>query len=241
MVMTAMEQEAAQRTVGGLMRGLTPTYGYYRQPNGWIKPAVVTELEELKYRREGWTPLPQYGRFDMGTGYAADHPLELLFMNGGAPELCEDQVRQQGLYMNPPVIPTCRQALTQQHKRHAPACWVGAKPVQFPQVANMKDLGPFPCRFCTRSSATIEGRDQHEKVIHRDEKGNIQMGETLGGTLAEALGTPGTPAVGSEAVLHALLATLTKEMVELKRGRADGQGKRGPGRPRKAKQAEVSV
>ena len=223
MVMTATEHETERRSLGGLMGGINPTYGYYRQPNGWIKPAVVTPLEELKYRREGWTPLPQYGRFDMGTGYAADHPLELLFMNGGAHELNEDQIRQQGLYMNPPVVPTCRQALTQQHRRHGPACWVGAKPVHFPQVANMKDLGPFRCRFCTRDMATIEGRAQHEGVMHAKEKGNVQMGETLG----QVLGKPLAPATGNEATVQAI-TELTKEVAKLKRSRA----------PRKAKVAD---
>lgn len=215
MTMTAIEHEAQMRSLGGLTGSIRPNYGYYRQPNGWIKPAVMTPMEELKYRREGWEPLPRYGRFDMGTGYAADHPLELLFMLGGAAELCEDQIRQQGLYMNPPLVPTCRQALTQQHRKHSPACWVGAKPVHFPQVANMKDLGPFLCRFCDRKSATIEGRDQHEGVMHQEEKGNIQMGETLAASLTEGMGKPG--ATAEVKAIVDVLTELTKKLTDSQR------------------------
>ena len=184
---TMVEQEALQRAVGQPQGSVRPNYGYYRQPNGWIKPAVITSLEELKYRREGWVPLPQYGRFDMGTGYTADHPLELLLMNGGARELCEDQIRQQGLYMNPPLLPTCRQAITQNHKKHSPSCWINAKPAYFPQVENMTDLGPFDCRFCDRKLPTTQARDQHESVMHKEEKASIRTGESLAGALNKGL------------------------------------------------------
>ena len=103
MTMTELDREVLQRPS---VQNIKPTYGYYRQPNGWVKPAVVTAMEELKYRREGWTPLPQYGRFDMGTGYAADHPLELLFINGGAKELLLEQIK------HPIAVP--------RHPRHDP-------------------------------------------------------------------------------------------------------------------------
>ena len=202
MTMT-IDQEAMQRIAPG---GIKPPYGYYRQPNGWIKPAVTTALEELSYRREGWVPLPQYGKFDMVTGYAADHPLELLFMNGGAKELCEEQIRQQGLYMKPPVIPVCHQALTQFHRRHTPSCWVGAKPVEFPQIAHMTNLGPFECRFCGVAKPTLEARSQHESVTHKEEKGDIRTGETLAAGLVEGL----KPEVAAPSNVTALLARLVE-------------------------------
>lgn len=209
MPLTGLEREELQRS--GSLGNIQPVYGYYRQPNGWVKPAVMTALEELKYRREGWTPLPQYGRFDMASGYAADHPLELLFMNGGAHELSEDQIRQQGLYLNPPLIPVCRQALTQNHRHHTPACWAGAKRVEFPQVAHMTNLGPFPCRFCAVPKPTIEARNQHESVVHREEKSDIRTGETLAEGLVKGLG-------GREQTdTTAALTILAKELVKLKR------------------------
>lgn len=227
MVMTALEHEAAQRGGAGTTN-IRPVYGYYRQPNGWVKQAVMTELEELKYRREGWEPLPQYGRFDMSTEYAAGHPLELLFINGGAYELSEEQIRQQGLYMNPPLIPSCRLPLTQNHKRHTPACWVGAKPVNFPQVAGMKSLGPFPCRFCGVEKPTVEARNQHEAVVHKEEKGDIRTGETLADGLVKGLAGQGSQSDGETAMLRAV-AMLTKEVAKLKRS----QGSRKDGRSRK--------
>ena len=147
-------------------------------------------------------PLPQYGKFDMGTGYAADHPLELLFINGGAKELCEEQIRQQGLYMSPPLIPLCKQPLTQYHRRHAPSCWAGATPVVFPQLAGMTGLGPFECRFCGVAKATVEARDQHEGVMHKEEKSDIRTGETLADGLIKGL-KPEAPAI--DAGIDALL------------------------------------
>lgn len=220
MTTTDLQREALQRND---FSGIKPTYGYYRLPNGWIKPAVVTPIEELKYRREGWEPLPQYGRFDMGTGYAADHPLELLLINGGAAELCEDQIRQQGLYMNPPVLPTCRLALTQSHRSHTPRCWIGAKPVHLPQVAAMENLGPFDCRFCgtARQFPTIEARSQHEVVIHKEEKGNVRTGETLAESLVKGLSKhPITENKPEADTTTGKIEALTKEIAKLKRKRS---------------------
>ena len=218
------DQETVQRSAA--LGKISPTYGYYRQPNGWVKPAVVTELEELGYRREGWMPLPQYGRFDMGTGYAADHPLELLFINGGAKELCEEQIRQQGLYMNPPLLPSCRQALTQIHRRHIPACWVGAQKTVFPQVATMTGLGPFPCRFCGVAKPTVQARNQHEGVVHKEEKSDIRTGETLADGLIRGL-RPGVPAPSAD-----VNAALLKRIEELEAQMAAKVAQKGPTSPK---------
>lgn len=185
---TGIEQEAIQRRGRG---SFTPTYGYYRQPNGWITVSPVTALEELNYRRDGWEPLPQYGRVEMNSEYAADHPLEQLFMFGGAHELPLEQVIQQGLYMYRPLVPTCRQALSQDHKRHNDTCFVGAKPVVFPQLADATDLGPFACRFCDAEKPTVEARDQHETVAHKEEKGDVRTGEALASALVKGLSASG--------------------------------------------------
>lgn len=171
--MTSLAMEIAQ---GGLSK-IRPTYGYYRQPNGWITVSPATDMDELKYRRQGWEPMPQYGRFDMSSKYAADNPLEWLFQQGGAAELIEAQIVESGLYMNPPRVPTCGQPLTQYHKLHNPGCWRNAKPVEFPQLH--RALQPFPCRFCGVEKPTAKARDQHEAVMHKEERGNIKLGETI--------------------------------------------------------------
>ena len=44
-----------------------PTFGYYRQPDGFITASPATTSDELRYRRGGWEPLLQYGHFEMGT------------------------------------------------------------------------------------------------------------------------------------------------------------------------------
>ncbi len=181
--MTALEH-AAQL---GRTQGFRPTYGYYRQPNGWITGSPATDLEELNYRREGWEPLTQYGRFEMGTPYMADHPLEPLFMRGGAHELPVDQIIEQALHLNPPVIPSCGRALDQDHKGHTARCWQNPVTVTFPQLNGEMPDG-FQCRFCDRQpSPTEKARDQHEGVMHREEKSDIRTGETLADSLVRGL------------------------------------------------------
>ena len=195
-----------------------PTFGYYRQPNGWITVSPVTDLEQLRYMREGWTPLPHYGRFEMATEYAANHPLEMLLMQGGAKELCVDQILANGLHLNPPLVPTCLQLFTQFHKRHLASCWAGAQPARFPQLEGMTDLGPFPCRFCGDEKPTVKVRDQHENVKHRTEKTSIRMGDTLSEALVKGLKGTRSPAEVSDRKATAIddLEVLREEVARLR-------------------------
>lgn len=181
------------------VRSIKPAYGYYRQPNGWITVSPMAELDELHYRQRGWEPLKQYGRFDMATEYAADHPLELLFLRGGVRELSREQIIESALHLNPPKIPGCGQPLTQYHKRHGPSCWQSAQPVEFPQLTEA-DYETFPCRFCERDPfPTIKGRDSHETVMHREERTEIRSGEILGKSIVEGLKSMPTGARGKNA------------------------------------------
>ena len=182
MTTTIAEQAAAEH-----IRQLPLTYGYYRQPNGWITASPNTPLEELKYRRDGWEPLTQYGSIEMASTYAADHPLEGLFLHGGAGELCREQIIESGLHLNPPLIPVCGKTLNQYHKRHNALCWQGAKPVVFPQLGG-ETPGGFQCNFCQRPEFPTEAaRSQHETVMHREEKGEIRSGKTLAASLIQGL------------------------------------------------------
>lgn len=172
---------------GERVRAPQLTYGYYRQPNGWITVSPNTALEELKYRREGWEPLAEYGSVEMATEYMVDHPLEVLFMNGGAKELPREQIIGMALHLNPPLIPVCRMPLHQNHKRHDATCWQGAEAVEFPQLNGDIPAG-FDCRFCDRPLfPTEQARRQHEGVSHKQEKGEIRTGETLANSLIEGL------------------------------------------------------
>lgn len=218
MTTMSIEQEALDHAA---RRGIQPTFGYYRQPNGWITVSPMTQMEELKYRRRGWEPLPQYGRFDMSTDWAANHPLELLLMMGGAHELPVEQVVQMGLYLDPPLVPTCRQPFTQYHKKHEARCWRNAQPVAFPQLAGVTGLGPFDCRFCDRGFPTEPARSQHEAVAHKTEKGEIRTGETLASALLIGLGAKsveqvvaaGTAqAVVTETAVPEAMAALLRQM-----------------------------
>ena len=167
-----------------------PQFGYYRQPNGYITVAVTSPMERLAYLEEGYVHLRTYGNFDMTTDYAANHPFELLFINGGAKEMPEAQVVELGFNIHPPKIPRCRQAISQYHKGHRGACFPMLI-VAFPQVNSHES---YPCRFseCSRyleenAFPTIAGRDQHENVMHKEEKGDIKTGEAIGEAIISGL------------------------------------------------------
>ena len=198
---TALEDATRQ----GVTKEAKLTYGYYRQPNGWITVSPATDLEELKYRREGWEPLNEYGRIEMASEYMTDHPLEALLMQGGAKELCREQIVEMALHLNPPVVPTCGRFLDQYHKRHTAACWRGAEPVSFPQLEGTEMEG-FPCHFCDRSPfPTEKARDQHEGVMHKEEKSDIRTGQTLADSLVKGLSGGQVPVVPPEPSGHRYL------------------------------------
>lgn len=202
--------EVSDDIAARMAQRIQPTFGYYRQPNGWIKVSPNTRLERLKYVEQGWVYLEAYGAFDM-TAYTANHPLEGLFMFGGAKELPVEQILQMGLYIDPALVPRCRQHLTQLHRAHRAACWRGATPVEFPQLADVpKELiGPFVCDFCKRKMPTREALAQHQSVAHAEPLGNIRTGDSLGKAVAKALSqfgqapaAPETPAVDTGVLLQ---------------------------------------
>ena len=171
---------------------IQPSHMYYRQPNGWITAEAATFIERAKFSERGWTPLPQYGRFDMAHVWAADNPLATLFQFGGAKELPVEQVVQMGFYYNPPVVPTCGLAVTERHN-HMRECYIGARPVVFPQLQGLDIEGPFPCRFCELEGRgplpTREAQRNHESVAHKLELGSVRTGEALGEKIVEGLQT----------------------------------------------------
>jgi hypothetical protein len=215
---------------------IQPTFGYYRQPNGWVTVSPNTRLERLKYTEQGWTYLEAYGAFDMG-GYSVNHPLEGLFMFGGAKELPVEQVLQMGLYIDPPRVPRCRQHLTQYHRAHVAECWRGAQKVEFPQMADVpKELiGPFICDFCKRKMPTKDALAQHQGVAHKEPLGNIQLGQSLGDTLGGILGkfreAPAPAVVGNEALLQRI-AELEAEQAKTEKRRAAAARARSGKRPK---------
>ena len=188
MTTEVLEEDPADAPI----KRVKPVYGYYRQPNGWITVSVTSPMEKLAYLEEGWQLLP-YGVFDMTTGYTADHPFELLFINGGAKELPVDQVIAMGFHYKPPKIPRCRMAIDQRHKKHKPSCFPFV-PVQFPQLEGV-DAREWLCNFdtCGRSVAgdgfpTNAAKNQHESVMHREEKNNIRTGQVLAESLLRGFG-----------------------------------------------------
>ena len=146
---TGLTEELAASSA--VQRRIKPTFGYYRQPNGWITISPITLMEQVKYVKEGWTHLERYGAFDM-TPYVGNHPFEGLLMFGGVVELSVDQILKIGLHLNPPIVPRCKQHITQFHRSHASICWQGAERAVFPQLENVADAlkQPFLCGFCAR-------------------------------------------------------------------------------------------
>ena len=163
-----------------------PTHIYYRQPNGWITSGMASQIERAKFQDEGWEPLPQYGLFDILYEYIGDHPLEVLFMRGGAKELSVAQIVESGFWMDPPTIPVCETALYPQHTRHTVDCWRSATKVEFSQVPSDTPRS-FECRFCERLLPTAKARDQHEGVMHQKERGDLRTGDSLATSLVKGL------------------------------------------------------
>jgi len=181
--MTTATEDAQAR--GGVGQGYCK-YGYYRQPDGWITVSPMAAIDLARYEEEGWTPLRQYGFMEMNTEYAADHPFEALFMFGGAKEMPAAQIIGMAFHLNPPVVPSCGRRLDQNHKHHNRACWVDAQPVSFPQLTDPPK--GQPCRFCERPPFPTESaREQHEAVMHKDQRGEIRTGEVLADALVRGL------------------------------------------------------
>ena len=163
--------------------------GYYRQPNGWITASPQSDLDQLKYMRKGWEPLAQYGIVSITCEYDVDHPLEALFLAGGAKELPLEQIIAMGFHLNPPLLPSCGKRIDQTHKRHKATCFANQQPVTFPQLDELDEIPEgFQCRFCERSPfPTEQARDQHETVMHKEEKSDIRSGQVLADHLIRGL------------------------------------------------------
>jgi hypothetical protein len=161
-------------------------HGYYRQDNGWIEPSSADSLERLKYEEQGWQFLHEIGTFFWGR-YYMEHPLEVLFLRGGAHLLPVEQVVAMGFHNSPPLVPTCGLALGPTHQNHTRACWIGAQPVTFPQLDGLDLPGPQHCEYCDRSDLpTPAAKEQHIKVMHKDRLGMRE----LGGILVEGMRPP---------------------------------------------------
>lgn len=168
-----------------IQAGIAPTHMYYRQPNGWITSGAATPIERLRFMDEGWVPLTAYGRFDMAHVWCAQNPHVTLFQFGGAKELPLDQIIENGYHLNPPLVPACGQALTSRHK-HDSDCYLNARPVHFPQLDGVELPAPAQCRFCERPPfPSAKARDQHEGVMHKDEKTAIRTGEVMGANVTK--------------------------------------------------------
>ena len=179
--------EERQQAIAQATRGIRPTHIYYRQPNGWITFGAATMIERAKFQAEGWQPLTDYPSFDFANVWASDNPHVTLFQFGGAKEMPLDQIIAHGYHFWPPLVPTCRQPRTEKHS-HSRACYIGARPVEFPQLEGMELPERPVCRFCGRDTlATMEARDQHERVAHKDEIGNVRTGEVLAENLVKGL------------------------------------------------------
>ena len=209
----------AEDTASGLATSqrIQPTYGYYRQPNGWITVSPITRMERIRYIEQGWQHLDKYGAFDM-TPYVANHPLEALFMFGGVLEMPVTQVIEMGLYLDPPLVPRCRQHITQFHRGHQQGCWQGARRIEFPQLSEVDQtrIGPFPCGFCERQMATIQAREQHQTVAHKDRLSDLRAGKSIAEALSDTPGRSREALDRELAVLRVDREEMAREMAELK-------------------------
>ena len=171
-------------------------YVFYRQPNGWVEAAPAGKKNDRihVYQDLGWTHLKAYGRFDATIEYYTDHPHEVLLMRGGAAELPVEQVVALGYYRNPPLIPNCGAQLGAEHVKvagtgkHIAACFEGARPAEFPQLAGVSIEVPPMCEFCDRDTfATAKARTQHIRVMHKDEMAAISTAREMAAGVRDAV------------------------------------------------------
>lgn len=174
------------------------THQYYRQPDGRIKLALIGKLRdgegtaERAYRARGWEPLRQYGRYCFGD-WQLEHPLENLFIAGGARELTLAQIREQGWDHTPPTIPWCNLPEGAEHKAkyrstlHTDGCFEQTHAVVFPQLAGVTPETVDPCDFCERDDIpTAAARKQHMYTMHKDELAQVRMGERIATVLSQS-------------------------------------------------------
>jgi hypothetical protein len=204
-------------------------YQYYRLPDGTIDLGQIGKRRsyETNLMRSGWKPfggphaavmgMADYGAFAIDEYYLG-RPHEVLFMRGGAHEMPAEQVIALGYHLRPPLIPRCGLQVGAPHKAasgarlHLPICWKGAQRVQFPQLAGLVAADPGSCPFCDRGDfATARARNQHVRVLHKDEMQQMSLADAIvKGVQAASSTAPATEApldaAASEAAEAARLA-----------------------------------
>ena len=167
-------------------------HAYYRLPDGSISSGGAGDVEMVWLRRGGWERLDAYGIFFMDGIYMANHPYEPILMRGGEKEFSPHQIITEGMWQNPPLVPGCNQVISDAHKRHTSACMRTAWAPTWPQV-DPSTPRAFPFNFCERALPTVQARDQHESVAHKEEKGQIRSGEHLANAMLRGFGQQSSP------------------------------------------------
>jgi hypothetical protein len=193
---------------------------YCRFPNGEIQACDAQPMELMKKINRGITPLVDYGQFG-SSAYYMDHPFEPLWQGGGAREMAVWQIVQLGYHLRPPLVPTCERHVgdAKDHLSHvgtpgassrkAQGCWVGARPVHFPQLdGQVVPEAPEACEFCGRDDfATEQALKQHQDVMHNDRRQQQQLGEAIVAGL-QRTGVVGGASQDAQAIAAAVAATL---------------------------------
>lgn len=190
--MALTHAEAEQQIRGGTH---SSGYMFYRRNDGSIGTGPIGRdgLEMLRRMRQGWEPLQAYGTYDHVV-YYAEHPYEPLLQRGGAIEFTPRHLIEMGYHLRPPLVPTC--GLTagtnpgRASHKHSTHCWTNAQPAVFPQLDASTDREEYACRFeCEVGSyfPNKKARDQHVRVMHKDEQQEILRGKGMAEQLAEAM------------------------------------------------------
>jgi hypothetical protein len=210
-------------------------YQYYRRPDGTIDLGQIGKRRsyETNLMRAGWKPfggphaavlgMADYGAFAIDEYYLG-RPHEVLFMRGGAHELPAEQVVALGYHLRPPLIPRCGLQIGAPHKSasgsrlHLSICWKGAATAQFPQLAGLAVVDPGACPFCDRADfATAQSRNQHVRVMHKDEMQQMSLADAIVKGVQAAQGSVAAPATpldtaAAEAAETARLAAEQREI-----------------------------
>ncbi len=176
----------------------TGTHIFFRLPDGSIQGGIVGKggLARLTYMQQGWEPLDQYGSYHQFFRYYSENPYEPLLQRGGAHEMSVKQLREMGYDHSPPKVPTCGLGMNEfghggrpKAFEHTRACWKGAQPAHFPQLDGLPMEPPALCDFCDDNLRypTTKAREQHVRVMHKDELQAARQGKEVAAALANAL------------------------------------------------------
>lgn len=170
-------------------------HGYWKNQNGDIVIGGMWANEYMEQSQRGWTPLRQYGSFDVysnNIAFNAD-PFRLLLERGGAKEFPLSQIREMGWHRKLPF-----------------------PGLHFPQLDGVENTD-VQCGHCGRWFLTTQNLSTHESVMHTAISQNQGLSRVLVNALGKSAEKQNEPMIGFLTVMAEQMdrqATTTAALIE---------------------------